>query len=133
MEIKKQILDKFKGCFEFSMTPTDKNPTMKDSDKMRHFKVFIKNRGTQQEESFIYSQGLGIKETDNDSIYFGLIGCFLMDLPYIDLEEFDGLGDEGEKAIRVYNAICDQYEKIKRLGVLEVLENLTENEKDSLQ
>jgi hypothetical protein len=133
MEIKKQILGKFQGIFEFSITPTDKNPIMKDSEKMRHFKVFIKNRATGKEESFIFSQGLGITDTDSETIYLGLVGCFLNDLPYIDLEEFDGLGYEGKEAVKIYKAICDQYDKIKSLGVLEVLENLTEEEKETLQ
>lgn len=127
-----KLLNKFKKDFEFKVIPDSNNPNMSNSENMRHFKVFVINKELKNEESFIFSQGLGIAETDDENVLFGLISCFKSDLPYIDLEEFDGLGYEGKEAIKTYKSICDQHKKLNDLGFIELLENLSEDEQDLL-
>jgi hypothetical protein len=126
-----ELLNLFKEEFGFKVVETDKNPQMKDFNG-RHFKIYIKNKLTNQEKIFIYSQGLGIKETDDENIIFGLISCFYMDLPYIDLEEFEGLGYTGKEAVKIYESICKQHDKLNELGFLAKIENLTDEAKKLL-
>lgn len=132
-KVKQLLFNEFKEGWEFKVDYAESNPNFDEQRNMNHYKITIKNKETKKRRSFIFSQGTGVKETDDDSVIFNLIGCFLSDLPYIDLEEFDGLGYGGQEAVKVYKAICEQHDKLNILGLVDWLENLTDEEKELLE
>ena len=125
-----EILSKFKD-FKFKVSETDKT-NLKDFSCFKYRITITKDK---LRRSFLYSVGIGHKVEDriNNKLIFGLISCFLSDLSYIDLEELKGLGYDPKEEKRVYKLVCEQFQKIKDLGILEILENLTEEEQEFLR
>jgi len=122
-----EILSKFKD-FKFKVSETDKT-NLKDFSCFKYRITITKDK---LRRSFLYSVGIGHKVEDRteEKLILGLISCFLSDLPYIDLEELKGLGYNPKEEKRVHKLVCEQYRKIKDLGILEILENLTEEEQE---
>ena len=122
-----KILNKFKD-FKFKVSETDKT-NLKDFSCFKYRITITKDK---LRRSFLYSVGIGHKVEDrtDNKLIFGLIGCFLSDLPFIELEELKGLGYNPKEEKRVHKLVCEQYRKIKDLGILEILENLTEEEQE---
>ena len=122
-----KILNKFKD-FKFKVSETDKT-NLKDFSCFKYRITITKDK---LRRSFLYSVGIGHKVEDrtDNKLIFGLIGCFLSDLPFIELEELKGLSYNPKEEKRVHKLVCEQYRKIKDLGILEILENLTEEEQE---
>ena len=128
--MEKEFLSKFKD-FKFKVSETDKT-NLKDFSCFKYRITITKDK---LRRSFLYSVGIGHKVEDriNNKLIFGLISCFLSDLPFIELEELKGLGYDPKEEKRVHKLVCEQYRKIKDLGILEILKNLTEEEQEVLR
>ena len=132
MENKHQVLkNKINKAFKFVVEEADSNPNMKDFDGY-HYKIDVINRETRERDIFNFSVGRGITDRDDLDLAYGLLSSLFIDRIYIDKEEFDGLGYEGKEAVDVYEAICENHDKMKDLGVIDFFESLDEEEQEIL-
>jgi len=129
---KQDVLTKLRTHYKINVVNVDSNPNFdeKDFPGGTHRKVEFQNKKSKKKGSFFYSMGSGVTDIDDDSVILGLIGSLMHDSIYTDLDEFDGLGYEGKKAVKVYQQICKSQKIMARLGLGYYFDNLTEQEKD---
>lgn len=130
-KIKIELIKKILKQFSYKVIEVDKNPYMNDF-KGYHYKITIKNKETHRQRFFYYSVGLGHTERDDLTIFKGLINCLYIDMPYIDIEELEGVYEDEEKINQVHKAVLKNYEKMEKIGLKDFFNNLNEIEQEIL-